>query len=167
MIKRKAKRQRSPVVKTKSSTIRVMVFGTFDLLHLGHIDFFKQAKKLGDILIVSVGRDKNVKKFKGYAPVHNEQVRLKNVKKIIHVNKAVLASLKDPWSHIKREKPDIIALGYDQKIYVDRGGISHFRNLLEKKSIKTQVIRLKPFKPQKYKTSILRHTTTIRRRIVV
>ena len=40
-----------------------MVFGAFDCLHPGHLDFFKQAKKYGDYLIVSVGTDKNVKKI--------------------------------------------------------------------------------------------------------
>lgn len=154
-----------------------MVFGTFDLLHLGHLNFFHQAKKLvtrrrqgfggQGYLIVSVGRDKNIKSFKGFVPVHKERTRLNNIKKLKIVDKAVLASLKNPWSHIMREKPDIIALGYDQKIYVDKGGINHFRSLLKKKNMNCKLIRLRAFMPQKYKTSILKISTTIRRRIVV
>jgi FAD synthetase len=149
--------------------VKVMVFGTFDLLHPGHINFFQQAKKLvtrrrqgfgerGNFLIVSVGRDENIKKFKGFLPVHNQRTRLNNIRKLSIVNKAVLASLKNPWSHILREKPDIIALGYDQKIYVDKGGLNHFRMLLQKKNIDCQVVRLKSFKPKIYKSSIIKTT---------
>ncbi|HEY4500387.1 MAG TPA: adenylyltransferase/cytidyltransferase family protein, partial [Candidatus Paceibacterota bacterium] len=44
---------------------RVMVFGTFDILHPGHLYFLRAAKKLGDYLIVSLARDVNVRKIKG------------------------------------------------------------------------------------------------------
>ena len=43
----------------------VMVFGAFDGFHPGHLDFFKQARAYGDILVVSVGTDRNVEKIKG------------------------------------------------------------------------------------------------------
>ena len=45
-----------------------MVFGAFDGLHPGHLDFFRQAKEYGDTLVVSVGTDKNVEKIKGKKP---------------------------------------------------------------------------------------------------
>ena len=57
---------------------KIMVYGTFDVLHLGHVDFLRQAKALGDFLVVSVARDVNAKKFKGYAPVFGEKERLQN-----------------------------------------------------------------------------------------
>ena len=41
---------------------KVIVFGTFDILHQGHLDFFRQAKQYGDYLIVAVAHDENVKK---------------------------------------------------------------------------------------------------------
>ena len=46
---------------------KIMVFGTFDGVHKGHINFFKQARVLSKnpYLIVSIARDKNVKKIKG------------------------------------------------------------------------------------------------------
>ena len=55
--------------------VRVMVFGTFDGLHQGHLNFFKQARNLSknSYLIVSVARDKNVKKIKGRLPYLNEK----------------------------------------------------------------------------------------------
>ena len=53
----------------------VMVFGTFDILHLGHIDLFLQAKKYAEHLIAVVARDERAKKIKGKAPIHSEEER--------------------------------------------------------------------------------------------
>jgi FAD synthetase len=130
---------------------KVMVFGVFDLLHPGHISFLKQAKKLGSFLIVSVARDVNVKKIKGKKPIFDEKKRMAHVKQLKLAKKVVLGGIKDPWPHIKKEKPDIIALGYDQGSFV--------RNLpeqLRKHKIQAKVIRLKSFRPEVFKSSIIR-----------
>src|SRR5258708_12785168 len=97
---------------------KVMVFGVFDLLHPGHISFLKQAKKLGSFLIVSVARDVNVKKVKGKKPVFNEKKRMAYVKQLKIAKKVILGATKDPWPHIVKEKPSLIALGYDQVSFV-------------------------------------------------
>jgi cytidyltransferase-like protein len=77
-----------------------MIFGTFDHLHPGHLDFFTQAKTYGDYLIVVVARDINVKKIKGHNPDKNENVRLREVHAVKPVDKAVLSvkkqSIKNP-----------------------------------------------------------------------
>jgi FAD synthetase len=130
---------------------RVMVFGVFDLLHPGHVSFFKQAKKLGSFLIVSVARDVNVKKIKGKKPVFGEKDRMDHVKQLKLAKKVVLGGLADPWPHIVKEKPDIIALGYDQKNYV-----GNLQKELAKRNLKTKVLRLKAFRPEVFKTSIIR-----------
>ena len=49
-----------------------MAFGTFDLLHPGHINFLNQAKKHGQLIIV-IARDKTVKEVKGKLPQHKEK----------------------------------------------------------------------------------------------
>jgi FAD synthetase len=123
-----------------------MVFGVFDLLHPGHVSFLRQAKRLGDFLIVSVARDLNVEKVKGRKPAQNEKQRLNKVSRLPFVNKAVLGGVKNAIPHIKKEKPDVIALGYDQKSYVD---------LKQLKKV-AKVVRLKPFKPRIFKSSRLR-----------
>lgn len=124
----------------------VMVFGTFDGLHAGHINFFKQAKKYGENLIIVVARDCNVLKIKNKPPKFNEKVRLLKIK-ISQVNdKVILGQVKNPYAIIKKEKPDIICLGYDQ---------NSFSQKLDKMFPKIKVIRLKPFKPNIYKSSIL------------
>jgi cytidyltransferase-like protein len=121
---------------------KVMVFGTFDILHKGHLSLFKQAKKYGDYLIAVVGRDNTVKKIKGRNPRNNEKERLKKVAEQKIVDKAVLGMKRDMYGNIKKLKPDIICLGYDQAAFAD--GLRKF---------KIRVVRLKPYKPHKYKSS--------------
>jgi FAD synthetase len=130
---------------------KIMVFGVFDLLHPGHISFLNQAKKLGNFLIVSVARDVNVKRIKGKRPVFDEKKRMAHVKQLKIARKIVLGGLKDPWPHIMREKPDLIALGYDQGSFV-----GNLPEELRKHKLKTRVIRLKSFRPDVFKSSLMK-----------
>lgn len=127
---------------------RVIVFGTFDVLHQGHLDFFKQAKKHGDFLVAVVARDINVEKIKGKKPRNNERKRLIDVYNVDGVDFAALGDKKDPYKIIEEQKPNIICLGYDQDSYADR-----LDNELKKRGINAKVIRLKPHKPDRYKSS--------------
>lgn len=147
--------------KTKSAkplrankTVRIMVFGTFDIVHPGHKHFFAQARKLAGkhkpFLIVSLARDKNVIRIKGKVPTSNELKRLKRIKSLSEVDKAVLGAIGNHIPHIVKERPEIIALGYDQSAYV--GGL---RAALSKEGVKVKIARMKPHLPNKYKTSIL------------
>lgn len=132
--------------------IKVMVFGTFDRLHKGHLNFFKQARALAEspFLIVSVARDVNVTKIKGKKPYLNERQRLNAVKKCALVDKAVLGGTTNYLPHIIREKPNIIALGYDQGNY-----IQNLQAKLAKSGLRVKVVRLKPYRPEIYKSSLL------------
>ncbi len=132
---------------------RVMVFGTFDVLHNGHLDFFKQARKLAKrpFLIVSVARDANVKKIKGQKPLFPEKFRLRRVRQSKLVDRAVLGGLNNYLPHIIRQKPRIIALGYDQKAYVK--GLKY---LLSQNGLRIKIFRLKPHKRHVYKSSLLK-----------
>jgi FAD synthetase len=126
-----------------------MVFGTFDVLHKGHDHFFKQARKLAKnpYLIVSVARDVNVKRIKGKKPLHSERQRAAALRKNHFIDRVVLGNVQGYISHIKKEKPAIIALGYDQEAYTmgleDKTGIA--------------VVRLKPHKPHLYKSSLIKN----------
>ena len=130
---------------------KVMVFGTFDIVHLGHLNLFKQAKKLGNYLVVVVGRDITSKKIKQITLVHNEKERLEFLKNIKLVDQAVLGNKIDYYKIIKTEKPDVIALGYDQQNFIDKleEKIKEFR-------LNTKVVRLKSYKPEKHKSGKIR-----------
>ena len=132
---------------------RIMVFGTFDILHKGHLSFFKQARKLAKnpFLIVSVARDVNVKKIKKQKPKSIENLRLQTIKECPLVDKAVMGGVKSFLPHILKERPQIIALGYDQSAYTE-----DLQSNLEKKGLKVKIFRLKSFKPFIYKSSLIR-----------
>lgn len=93
---------------------RVVAFGTFDLLHPGHAAFLRQARRMGDELVVVVARDARVRREKGRAPVFRERERLALVAAMRWVDKAVLGDPAGRWTALRRLKPAAIVLGYDQ-----------------------------------------------------
>ena len=96
-------------------TGKVLAFGTFDLLHEGHLFYLKNAASLGDKLIVVIARDKTVEKIKGFKPVKNEKSRLKIIKALKYVDEALLGLnyFDDKTKVVKKVNPDVIAFGYD------------------------------------------------------
>ena len=129
----------------------VMIFGTFDILHAGHENLFKQVRELGDHAIVVLARDKTVKNLKGELPYNSEQKRLRNLKESGLADMVLLGENKDKYKLIRKHKPDVIALGYDQFAFTYR-----LSKLIIDEKIDTKIFRLKPYKPQIYKSSILR-----------
>ena len=126
---------------------RVVCAGTFDHLHPGHINFLKQAKALGDELIVIVARDENVQRLKGLNPEH-EDYRKVTLERTGIPDAVILGYLdKDPLSILKKLSPDIVALGYDQRVTED-----DIKAVLPD----CKVVRLKPFCPEKFKSSFYR-----------
>lgn len=131
---------------------KVMCFGAFDGLHVGHLDFFRQAKKHGDFLIVSVGTNKNVEKFKGKVPLFNQSERLELINELAIVDKAVAGVEEDFYREIKKFKPDVICLGYDQ--WAEEAEVERELAKVGLKDIK--VIRLAPYKQEKAKSTIVK-----------
>ncbi|MFA6304594.1 MAG: tRNA pseudouridine(55) synthase TruB [Patescibacteria group bacterium] len=98
---------------------KVLITGTFDIIHPGHLNLIKQAKELGDFIVAIIARDQNVIKVKGRESYFNEADRVENLKKLGLVDKVILGDVVDPYKMIIQEKPDIIALGYDQQAFVE------------------------------------------------
>lgn len=94
---------------------RVLTYGTFDLLHYGHIRLLKRAKKLGDYLIVALSTDEfnNIKGKKAY---HNYKTRKKMLEAIRYVD---LVIPEENWEQklkdIEEYKVDIVVMGDDWK----------------------------------------------------
>lgn len=92
----------------------VVAFGIFDLLHPGHLAYLEAAKKLGDTLVVMVGRDELARKKRGRRLVMREQDRLRIVRALRCVDAAILGDRGKIYRALLRLKPDILAIGYDQ-----------------------------------------------------
>ena len=95
-----------------------MVFtnGCFDLLHPGHVHYLKEAKALGDKLIVGLNSDASVQQLKGNnRPINDEVFRLKMLLGLA-VDLVILFSEETPIELIKCIKPDTLVKGGDYKI---------------------------------------------------
>lgn len=130
---------------------KVMVFGTFDILHLGHIHLLNKAKEYGDVLLVVVARNKNVEKIKGQEPLHDENERKLILENLKMIDKVVFGYEDDVYEVIKEYQPDTIALGYDQKVFVDE-----LEDAITRYGLSATIVRLPPFYPEKYKSQIMR-----------
>ena len=131
---------------------RVMAFGTFDLLHQGHRFFLEKASELGNELVVIVARNSSVEKVKARAPVNDEAVRRDAVSELPFVSRAVIGKeWEKRFEVIGEEKPDVIALGYDQQ-----PGEEALENVLKKVGVEAEIVRLPPYNEQEFKSSKLR-----------
>ncbi len=93
---------------------RVMAVGTFDILHIGHLNYLREAKNEGDELVVVIACDKTVRKHK-HEPLMEEEVRREMIEALDPVDKAIIGGEGDRFETVERVDPDIIALGYDQR----------------------------------------------------
>jgi len=117
--------------------VRVMASGVFDIIHLGHLHYLEESKKLGDELVVVVATDTTVRKRK-HEPITPEKMRCELVSSLKPVDKAVLGREGGDIFEIVRElRPDIITLGYDQPF--DQ---QNLEKELAKRGLKVKVVRM-------------------------
>lgn len=94
---------------------RVLVFGTFDGLHEGHLFFLQSARLYGKKLIVAVARDEHVKFLKKKVPKFSQVERLAAIRKRKEVAEAVLSDAKlGSFDVIYHTAPNQLILGHDQ-----------------------------------------------------
>jgi len=92
----------------------VFTNGCFDLLHRGHLHLLREAKKLGDILIVAINNDLSVKKIKGpKRPILPEADRAELIGALEMVDYVTLFDEADPYRLIKQLQPDVLVKGGD------------------------------------------------------
>lgn len=91
-----------------------MASGVFDIVHLGHLHYLEEARKLGDELFVVVATDTTVRKMK-HEPITPGKMRVELVSALKPVDRAVLGHEDDIFKTVEELRPDIIALGYDQR----------------------------------------------------
>jgi FAD synthetase len=94
--------------------VRIMATGVFDIIHLGHLHYLEESKKLGDELVVVVATDNTVRRRK-HEPITPEKMRVELVSSLKPVDRAVLGKESgDIFEIVKEVGPDIITIGYDQ-----------------------------------------------------
>ncbi len=127
-----------------SKKIVVMAFGAFDGVYPGHLYYLRQAKKLGDRLIVAIARDNAVWKFhRQYKLPENERLIL--VRELGIADKVELGSNKHAFEKVKRIRPDIIAITPFHPIDPAVLGAD-----LRKKEIRAKVVLIPPYKKNIY-----------------
>lgn len=100
----------------KNSKI-VFTNGCFDVLHYGHIHLLKEAKKLGDILIVGLNSDSSVTRLKGKSrPFFSQNIRLKVLESIKYVDYVIIFDEDTPLELIKLLLPHVIVKGSDYSL---------------------------------------------------
>ncbi len=136
---------------------KVMVFGAFDVLHEGHHHFLKDAKALGDYLIVALASDASIRFLKEHEPKQSFDERAAALSLSEYVDEVVAGDELDDdgndafgtWQIIDKLRPDIIACGYDQQA---------IKELLTQRFAtldSPRIISLSPFEPTIYKSSLL------------
>ena len=91
--------------------------GVFDILHIGHIRYLKEAKKLGDVLIVGINSDSSVKRIKGpERPLNNEKDRAEALAALKCVDFVTIFNEETPIKILEQIKPNIHVKGGDYNI---------------------------------------------------
>ncbi len=121
-----------------------MIFGTFDGLHPGHHFLVKQAMSRGSVTIV-VGTDEHIALIKGRTPLESLEKRMSTLRRTFPTARIIAGSSDDFLAPLRTEKPDLILLGYDQKL---PPGIS-----LDALTCPWE--RAEALKPELYKSSLL------------
>ncbi len=123
----------------------MLLFGTFDGLHPGHRFVLDEARKRGDVTAV-VGRDATVARLKGRPSVAGEAERMRVLREAYPEITVVLGDPHDFLAPVRAVQPDLIVLGYDQRL---PPGVAI-------EDFPCPVERLAAFHPERFKSSVLR-----------
>ena len=93
----------------------VFTNGCFDILHAGHVRYLKQAKKLGDVLVVGLNADISIAKIKPGRPINTERNRAEVLSGLAAVDFVVIFPESTPYRLIKAVRPDVLVKGGDWK----------------------------------------------------
>lgn len=95
----------------------VFTNGCFDVLHKGHLILLKEARRLGDKLIVGLNSDSSVKRLKGDTrPFNDVNTRREQLELIPYVDEVIVFDEDTPYNLIKKLKPDLIVKGGDYTV---------------------------------------------------
>ena len=131
-----------------------MAFGSFDILHPGHISYLRGASRYGKLTVV-VARDNSIRKLKGRGPLVDEKSRLEIVGSLRFVHRAILGDKIRKWNDIYkvvlRLRPDFLVFGYDQKV-----DMKYLREFILQHKLGCKIVKLGAYRATRYKSSKLK-----------
>lgn len=137
---------------------RVLVAGTFDIIHPGHVHLLNRAYELG-LPYVVVARDESVLRYKGRPPLLSEQDRLTVVSSLKPVYRAMLGDKVDQLKPVVDNRPDIVLLGPDQPV----DEVQLARELERRGLASTRVLRLRERLDEYSSTKLIRRAAELER----
>lgn len=124
-------------LKTDGKTV-VQSHGVFDLIHPGVIAHLNKAKKQGDVLVVTIIKDKDVRKGPG-RPIFNEKLRAENVASLEQVDFVAIVDDEIPFECVKLLKPNVLAKGQTHK---ERDRVIHQKIFEEEKEFYSEQCKI-------------------------
>jgi D-beta-D-heptose 7-phosphate kinase/D-beta-D-heptose 1-phosphate adenosyltransferase len=104
------------VVRLKAKNKKVVFTnGCFDIIHIGHVRYLKEAKGLGDVLIIGLNSDRSVSSIKPDRPINSQNHRAEVLSSLEMVDYVVLFDDETPYELIKLIQPDVLVKGGDWK----------------------------------------------------
>lgn len=129
----------------------IAVFGSFDGLHPGHEHVFVEAKAYGNVLVI-LAQDDVIRRLKHREPHEGFETRQKALEGHSNVSRVIASDGGEgEYLCILKEKPEIVGFGYDQQALQE-----NFLAWKEKNGYHCRVVTFSPFKPDLYKTSLLK-----------
>ncbi len=93
----------------------VFTNGCFDIIHIGHIRYLKEARSLGDVLVVGLNSDGSVSRLKPNRPINSEEQRAEVLAALAMVDYVTLFEEDTPYALIRLLQPDLLVKGGDWK----------------------------------------------------
>jgi D-beta-D-heptose 7-phosphate kinase/D-beta-D-heptose 1-phosphate adenosyltransferase len=93
----------------------VFTNGCFDIIHVGHIRYLRQARTFGDLLVVGINSDRSVSIIKPDRPVNSQDQRAEVLASLEMVDYVTIFDEETPYELIKSLQPDVLAKGGDWK----------------------------------------------------
>jgi D-beta-D-heptose 7-phosphate kinase/D-beta-D-heptose 1-phosphate adenosyltransferase len=104
------------VVRLKAKNKKVVFTnGCFDIIHIGHVRYLKEAKGLGDVLIIGLNSDRSVSSIKPGRPINPQNHRAEVLSSLEMVDYVVFFDEETPYELIKLIQPDVLVKGGDWK----------------------------------------------------
>lgn len=93
----------------------VFTNGCFDIIHIGHIRYLREARRFGDLLVVGINSDRSVSIIKPDRPVNSQDQRAEVLASLEMVDYVTIFDEETPYELIKSIQPDVLAKGGDWK----------------------------------------------------